>query len=198
EVYLVLMSGKKYAVKTMSQQMLRQNTTTTMTGIQSQTNGTSGVQPLQDVAFNKLDAIAIENAVVFTLKEADVMKDFRHRNVLDLVGVGLYDGWPALIMPYMSKGDLYHYVEDKRNHITLRNILEISTQVAQGMEKRVSDVQLVYDMVWSTGMNYLATQKFVHRDLAARNCLVDENMVVKVADFGLSRRFMDEQHHQYY
>src|SRR5690625_945485 len=47
-------------------------------------------------------------------------------------------------------------------------------------------------------MNYLATQKFVHRDLAARNCLVAENLVVKVADLGLSRRFMDELNRQYY
>ena len=27
----------------------------------------------------------------------------------------------------------------------------------------------------------------VHRDIAARNCLVGANLVVKVADFGLSR-----------
>lgn len=36
-------------------------------------------------------------------------------------------------------------------------------------------------------MEYLAAQRFVHRDLACRNCLVGENLVVKIADFGMSR-----------
>lgn len=27
----------------------------------------------------------------------------------------------------------------------------------------------------------------MHRDLAARNCLVGDNLVVKIADFGMSR-----------
>ncbi|XP_011409383.2 PREDICTED: tyrosine-protein kinase receptor Tie-1-like, partial [Amphimedon queenslandica] len=35
-------------------------------------------------------------------------------------------------------------------------------------------------------MNYLALQKFIHCDLAARNCLIADNGVIKVADFGLS------------
>ena len=33
----------------------------------------------------------------------------------------------------------------------------------------------------------MAEKEFVHRDVAARNCLVAGNLLVKVADFGLSR-----------
>lgn len=39
----------------------------------------------------------------------------------------------------------------------------------------------------AAGMVYLASQHFVHRDLATRNCLVRENLLVKIGDFGMSR-----------
>lgn len=40
----------------------------------------------------------------------------------------------------------------------------------------------------SSGMVYLSDRKFVHRDLATRNCLINEQMIVKIADFGLSQK----------
>ena len=43
-------------------------------------------------------------------------------------------------------------------------------------------------------MAYLEKHNYIHRDLAARNCLVGEQNVVKVADFGLARYVIDDQY----
>ncbi|XP_047989990.1 uncharacterized protein LOC125229234 isoform X3 [Leguminivora glycinivorella] len=44
------------------------------------------------------------------------------------------------------------------------------------------------------GMAYLERHNYIHRDLAARNCLVGDENVVKVADFGLARYVLDDQY----
>lgn len=36
-------------------------------------------------------------------------------------------------------------------------------------------------------MEYLHSKRYVHRDLAARNVLVENNRLVKIGDFGLTK-----------
>lgn len=103
------------------------------------------------------------------LKEGMLMKDFDHKNVLSLIGVAFADnGLPMIILPYMGNGNLKTFISNPQAMLTVRQLVDFGLQVANGMA-------------------YLSEHKFVHRDLAARNCMLDEQFIVKVADFGLSR-----------
>ena len=45
-------------------------------------------------------------------------------------------------------------------------------------------------------MEYLSSQNFIHRDLAARNCMLDNDLCVKVADFGLSKHMISKDYYK--
>ncbi|XP_068195675.1 tyrosine-protein kinase receptor TYRO3 [Antennarius striatus] len=114
------------------------------------------------------------------LKEAAYMKDFDHPNVIQLIGVSLHRRpgqrlpIPMVVLPFMKHGDLHTFLllsrlGDHPFDMSLQTLLRFMLDVARGME-------------------YLSGRNIIHRDLAARNCMLDENMTVCVADFGLSKR----------
>lgn len=108
------------------------------------------------------------------LEEAAIMKAMKHPNLVQLLGVCTREPPFYIVTEFMTRGNLLDYLRvcshEEVNEVVL---LYMATQVASAME-------------------YLEERNFIHRDLAARNCLVGENHLVKVADFGLARLMRDD------
>uniref|UniRef100_A0AAR2L4K9 receptor protein-tyrosine kinase n=1 Tax=Pygocentrus nattereri TaxID=42514 RepID=A0AAR2L4K9_PYGNA len=122
------------------------------------------------------------------LREAACMKEFDHQNVMRLLGVCLQtvesEGYPSpvVILPYMKHGDLHSYLLYSRLgdcpvYLPSQMLVKFMTDIARGME-------------------YLSGKNFIHRDLAARNCMLNENMNVCVADFGLSKKIYNGDYYR--
>ncbi|XP_067895727.1 tyrosine-protein kinase receptor TYRO3 [Heterodontus francisci] len=114
------------------------------------------------------------------LREAACMKEFDHPNVIKVIGVSLQSRAhrrlpvPMVLLPFMKHGDLRTYLVlsrlgDQPVDIPVQTLLNFMIDIVKGME-------------------YLSSKNFVHRDLATRNCMLDQDMRVCVADFGLSRK----------
>ncbi|CAI7994730.1 Tyrosine-protein kinase transforming protein SEA [Geodia barretti] len=124
------------------------------------------------------------------LKEVSLMLTFSHPNVMPLIGLSFDEDTPLIIMPFMSNGTVLSYVRESRKSLYF---LESSDNI-QVEAARNTCLGICHQI--SKGMAYLANFKFVHRDLAARNCMIDENGIIKVADFGLTEDMYNSNYYR--
>ncbi|XP_038660065.1 muscle, skeletal receptor tyrosine-protein kinase isoform X2 [Scyliorhinus canicula] len=133
-------------------------------------------------------------------REAALMSEFDHPNIVKLLGVCAIGKPMCLLFEYMAYGDLNEFLRT-RSAINVRTLSQFSfpqRSVGSGIDLvplSCTD-QLNIAKQISAGMTYLSERKFVHRDLATRNCLVGENLVVKIADFGLSRNIYSADYYK--
>ncbi|ALC40803.1 Nrk [Drosophila busckii] len=114
-------------------------------------------------------------------REACLLAEFDHPNIVKLLGVCALGRPMCLLFEYMSPGDLSEFLRACSPYAT--------HQAPTAQRQQLDDLQLLRMASHvASGMLYLAERKFVHRDLATRNCLINEQMVVKIADFGLSHK----------
>ena len=117
-------------------------------------------------------------------KEISTMLNFKHPNVMSLVGVCVDREVPLLIMPFMSNGSILEYVRHHKQDLLLTSEStdeEVSKWLAfidyvalpyyfmQVQSVKKTYLKMCHQI--TKGMTYLAKKMFVHRDLAARNCM---------------------------
>ena len=112
----------------------------------------------------KLGIISMEKF----LQEAAIMISFRHPKLIQLYAVCTKDEPIYIVTELMKHGSLLDHLRDEGQKLCIKQLVDMSAQVAAGMA-------------------YLEQQYYVHGDLAACNILVGDNLICKVADFGLAR-----------
>ncbi|KAM1453957.1 hypothetical protein FF1_003547 [Malus domestica] len=101
-------------------------------------------------------------------QEVYIMRKVRHKNVVQFIGACTKHPSLCIVTEYMSGGSVYDYLHKQKGVFKLPSLLKVAIDV-------------------SKGMTYLHQNNIIHRDLKAANLLMDENEVVKVADFGVAR-----------
>ncbi|XP_034430487.1 ephrin type-A receptor 6-like isoform X1 [Hippoglossus hippoglossus] len=107
------------------------------------------------------------------LREASIMGQFDHPNIIRLEGVVTKSRPVMIVVEYVENGSLDSFLRQHDGHFTVIQLVGMLRGIASGMK-------------------YLSDTGYVHRDLAARNILVNSNLVCKVSDFGLSRVLEDD------
>jgi len=110
------------------------------------------------------------------LREAETMVTIAgNPNVVTFIGAAVSQRPWLVVLEYCQYGDLSDVLKAlarRKIGLTLREQLSIAEQL-------------------TTGMEFIASKRFVHMDLAARNVLVAEQSCMKIADFGLTHGFDD-------
>ncbi|KAM4737390.1 NUAK family SNF1-like kinase 1 [Anableps anableps] len=102
-------------------------------------------------------------------REIEITSSLRHSNIIRFLEVFESRDKIVIVMEYASRGELYDYIQE-RKRLPETEARSIFRQIA-------------------SAVHYCHKNGVVHRDLKLENILLDQDLNVKLADFGLSNNF---------
>jgi len=109
------------------------------------------------------------------VREIEIMKRVAHQNVLHLMDIFETESHLCMVMELITGGELFYKI------------------VNRGSYSENDAIGIVHQLV--TGVEYLHREGVAHRDLKPENLLCNgdgDSMVIKIADFGLSKMFSND------
>jgi len=99
--------------------------------------------------------------------EVTVLRKTRHGNILLFMGCVSKDDQLTIVTEYCQGSSLFKHLHVLESEFELKQCVDISRQIAQGMR-------------------YLHSKAILHRDLKSQNVFLREDLTVKIGDFGLA------------
>ncbi|CAH1444131.1 unnamed protein product [Lactuca virosa] len=130
-----------------------------------------------EVAIKRAKQGSLQGAQEFKT-EIELLSRIHHKNVVALVGFCYEQGEQMLVYEYISNGTLKDNLSGKSGmRLNWMKRLTIALDSAKGL----------------TYLHELANPPIIHRDIKSNNILVDDQLIAKVADFGLSKLLGDSK-----
>lgn len=112
------------------------------------------------------------------MREISLLKNMKHYSIVQLFDVIVAGGYIYLVFEYLDM-DLKRFIDEHNN---FKDSTLVSNQLTAIVVKSYMHQVL-------EGLNYCHLNRILHRDLKPQNLLLDCRGHIKIADFGLARRF---------
>ena len=111
---------------------------------------------------------AAKCVIDFRKEEVEILTKLSHPHIVRMIG--FYENGPlkVIILEYAVRGSLHRFLSDESNHLP-------------------DDLKRKWIRESALGIQHLHKNRCLHRDLKASNCLLFEDNILKLSDFGLAR-----------
>ena len=100
-------------------------------------------------------------------REAEILQQFRHPNIVRFLAVGRFRGTSYIAMEYVQ-GDTLEKIIVERDHLPWREVVDLAIQMC-------------------AALHYAHEHGIVHRDLKPSNLMVTTDGNIKLTDFGIAK-----------